>query len=256
MKLLSNLKVAVANPMRATSLLKNKLDRQIHQPTNNLALNAKSIEWTEDFIQQYVATNTVTALKKHINNTIADLAKYPYPSRQRPYSNEYNIDHNSAILLYALCRIIKPQYVVETGVAYGISSAYILQALADNNKGSLTSIDSTFRTWQSIEMIGYAIPETLRQRWNLVVGTSQDKLQSVLRSLGQIDIFVHDSLHTYNNMKWEYHTAWQYLKRYGLLVTDDANSNDAFYEHCKSWQLQPLIVKQQKAEYLGIVRKL
>ena len=33
--------------------------------------------------------------------------------------------------MYCLCRILKPKNVIETGVAYGISTSYILQALKD-----------------------------------------------------------------------------------------------------------------------------
>jgi len=43
--------------------------------------------------------------------------------------------------LYAICRKLKPHVVIETGVHYGASSAFILQALYDNNFGHLYSID-------------------------------------------------------------------------------------------------------------------
>jgi predicted O-methyltransferase YrrM len=44
-------------------------------------------------------------------------------------------------LLYAICRILLPRIVVETGVASGFSSASMLQALEDNEVGELYSID-------------------------------------------------------------------------------------------------------------------
>jgi predicted O-methyltransferase YrrM len=44
-------------------------------------------------------------------------------------------------LIYALVRSLKPSIVVETGVAGGMSSCYILKGLRDNNKGELFSID-------------------------------------------------------------------------------------------------------------------
>ena len=43
--------------------------------------------------------------------------------------------------IYLLVRSLKPETVVETGVCYGASSAYILQALKDNGRGVLYSID-------------------------------------------------------------------------------------------------------------------
>ena len=43
--------------------------------------------------------------------------------------------------LYGICRRINPEIVVETGVSIGTSSSFILQALEDNKKGHLYSID-------------------------------------------------------------------------------------------------------------------
>lgn len=44
-------------------------------------------------------------------------------------------------VLYLTVRLIKPETIVETGVSSGSSSAYILRALYDNQKGKLYSID-------------------------------------------------------------------------------------------------------------------
>ena len=43
--------------------------------------------------------------------------------------------------LYVMVRILNPATVVETGAAAGVSSAFILKALHDNNRGTLYSID-------------------------------------------------------------------------------------------------------------------
>ena len=51
------------------------------------------------------------------------------------------ISFEAAHLLYAVCRLIRPRIVVETGVAAGVSSAFILKALEDNSYGILHSID-------------------------------------------------------------------------------------------------------------------
>ena len=51
-----------------------------------------------------------------------------------------------ATTLYALCRKLKPDVVVETGVASGVSSSYILCALHENEHGQLYSIDVPWHT--------------------------------------------------------------------------------------------------------------
>ena len=44
-------------------------------------------------------------------------------------------------LLYVICRVMKPTNVIETGVASGASSAFILLGLDKNQHGTLYSID-------------------------------------------------------------------------------------------------------------------
>ncbi len=43
-------------------------------------------------------------------------------------------------------------------------------------------------------------------------------------------MFVHDSLHTYGNMKWESRSVWPFLRAGGVLVADNVDGNPAFLE--------------------------
>jgi predicted O-methyltransferase YrrM len=146
--------------------------------------------------------------------------------------------------LYALCRFLKPRFVVETGVGLGISSTFILQALQDNGFGELYSIDCPQTIYQSdggIEinessytshgtMPGCLIPENLRKDWILLLGKSFDKLLELCESLGSIDLFFHDSEHTYQNMLWEYEAVWPYIRTHGILASHDITWNTAFHD--------------------------
>jgi hypothetical protein len=49
------------------------------------------------------------------------------------------------------------------------------------------------------------------------------ELPRVLEKLGKIDLFHHDSLHTYEHMTWEYETAFRYLDPSGAISSDDVN---------------------------------
>ena len=133
-------------------------------------------------------------------------------------------------ILYTLCRKVRPDTVIETGVASGVSSSYILCGLEENKHGALYSIDLAWREGQS----GWIIPDYLRYRWQLVMGRSYDKLLPLLEKLGTIDIFLHDSEHSYRNMLFEYQTAWTYLNPGGLLLSHNINSSNAFYDFCES----------------------
>lgn len=133
--------------------------------------------------------------------------------------------------LYVLCRISKPEVVIETGVADGFSSAFILRALEKNQKGHLYSIDLPNQPGQGLgnnKQTGWLVPEEFKHRWSLIFGSSQNKLPALLQDLGKIDIFFHDSDHSYQNMMFEFNQAWRYLKPRGYLLSDDITENDAF----------------------------
>ncbi len=137
-----------------------------------------------------------------------------------------------SLVLYALCRKLRPDTVVETGVAAGVSSAYILCALEANKHGALYSID--LPSWLGTRQSGWLIPDYLRQRWQLILGSSSEKLSPLLEELRTIDIFLHDSEHSYKNMLWEYQTAWAHLKTGGILLSHNIDVNDAFPDFCEN----------------------
>jgi predicted O-methyltransferase YrrM len=138
------------------------------------------------------------------------------------------------LLQYMAIRAFQPEIVVETGVANGVSSAYILLALRKNERGALYSIGLSDPQYLAAgKPLGWIVPESLKSRWNLLIGDSHDLLPSLLAKLGTIDVFIHDSLHTYDHMRWEYQTAFPYLRPGGLLFSDDAAWNSAFSEYCR-----------------------
>ena len=138
------------------------------------------------------------------------------------------------MVLYVICRGQKPDLVVETGVASGISSSYILCALDLNKHGELYSIDLPWSESGGGRQSGCLIPDHLRQQWHLISGSSSDKLAPLLEKLGQIDVFLHDSDHSYENMLWEFQTAWAHLKTGGALLSHNIDYNSAFADFCRS----------------------
>ena len=136
---------------------------------------------------------------------------------------------HAGFFLYMIVRSIKPEYFVETGVSAGESSTYILQAMHDNNFGKLISIDmpSVFvpKGLTTItpegETSGWAVPDYLKDRWELNLGKAEELLPDILKKLKKIDIFFHDSMHTYEHMMFEYTKSWDYIKNNGLLLSDD-----------------------------------
>jgi predicted O-methyltransferase YrrM len=124
--------------------------------------------------------------------------------------------------LYLLVRSLLPEVVVETGVCYGESSAYILQALNENRRGVLYSIDLGNSADEPPS--DFFVPKHLKERWHLIIGDCKQELPTLLASLEQIDLFHHDSLHTYEHMMWEYDTALPHLSHGGVLSSHDVRT--------------------------------
>jgi predicted O-methyltransferase YrrM len=146
------------------------------------------------------------------------------------YAPYWAADSVMARLCYLACRLIEPQTVVETGVAYGVSSAYILTALRENGRGTLYSVDLPPLRRKSERFWGIAVDQDLRGRWRLHRGTSARVLPRLLRETPTVDLFVHDSLHTQRNMRREFDTVWPHLGEGALLLADDVERNRAFGE--------------------------
>jgi predicted O-methyltransferase YrrM len=127
---------------------------------------------------------------------------------------------------YAICRALRPRVVVETGVGSGVTTSFILQALAANDEGHLWSID--LPPIGAEQFAGSFVPQHLRSRWTLLRGRSRDLLPPLLNDLPAPDIFLHDSLHTTRNMTFEFQAAWQRMNAGGILLSDDIHMSKAF----------------------------
>ncbi len=146
------------------------------------------------------------------------------------FSQRWAADSLLARCCYLLCRLIQPSVVVETGVAYGVSSAFVLRALEENGRGTLHSVDLPPLRREAGRFWGVAVPDELRGRWRLHRGATGRVLPRLLGETGPVDLFVHDSLHTHRNMRREFETVWPYLRTGGALLADDVERNRAFGE--------------------------
>jgi predicted O-methyltransferase YrrM len=159
-----------------------------------------------------------------------------------------------AAATYALVKMLKPEVMVETGVGAGVSSWTILHAMEQNGIGKLVSIDLPTPNTELLPEVGYLVPDELRHRWDLRTGPSKSLLPQVLTEHGEVDIFQHDSRHSYSNQLREYTTAWPFIRQGGMLVSDDV-SNDALYDASRLWGREPSIIGQSKESPIGLVRK-
>jgi hypothetical protein len=156
---------------------------------------------------------------------------------------EWGADLIMARCCYLACRLLKPNVVVEGGVSYGVSSAFILQALKENDHGTLYSLDLPSLRPNFEKFWGIAVPEELKGRWELYRGYSRHVLPKILRETEKVDIFVEDVGGTYRHIKWNYETVWPYLRAGSIIISNQVHRNRAFNE-----------VQQLKPAFWRVVR--
>jgi hypothetical protein len=170
--------------------------------------------------------------------------------------------------VWCLTDHLRPSRVVETGVARGITSRFILEALARNDAGHLWSIDLPPPLDPRLhDQIGAAVPERLRDRWTYIHGSSRRRLPRLLAQLGEIDLFIHDSRHSERNLQFELRHAWDALKPGGVLVADDIDLNCGFHSFrathsgqpslvCLAEPLRPDYGRQEDRGVFGVMKKV
>lgn len=138
-----------------------------------------------------------------------------------------------AIFLYYIVRIKKPELIIETGVATGMSSFFILKAMSENSSGKLISTDIRYDA-------GEIVPNYLKNRWDFVLLKRDDKSQfkKFINNFDKIDIFFHDSDHSYWWQTLEYNLSFKHLKNYGLLISDDIDNSYAFLDFVRKNTLE------------------
>ena len=165
-------------------------------------------------------------------------------------------DETFVHVLYCLATHLRAERVVETGVARGVSSRFLLSAFEAMGQGHLWSIDLPPLAHELDDQSGLLVPQRLRDSWTYLRGSSRRRLPSLLRELGQIDIFVHDSQHTERNMNFELELAWRYVRAGGVVVSDDIHENGAF-KRLLDRTGAPSVIGQEsvKAGFFGVAFK-
>jgi predicted O-methyltransferase YrrM len=169
-----------------------------------------------------------------LENQFSYMSKKHAIDKYATWADKVNSSLGNVVIYYALIREICPKIVVETGTATGSMTAYILAALNKNESGSLISIDIppvkgmlTMNLSLSSEDIGYWIPDVYRNRWRYLEGDAKLLLPKVLAD-EDVDVFIHDSLHTRSHMMFEYSVARALMRMNALIASDDVLWNNSF----------------------------
>jgi len=145
------------------------------------------------------------------------------------------VEIDAPLELYALTRLLNPRHVVEVGVSSGVSSAYLLQALERNGRGTLHSVDRpklappaptgrqrATASWSLPpgRSSGWAVPQSLRARWDLRIGDKKVVLPLLAAELPRVDLFVYDVPHDDVGSRTEFAALDRRLPSRGVAIAD------------------------------------
>lgn len=241
----------IENPRETLAILSFITEKIISSPrffSRNILIEKHSHEFQKVLIQ---TTKLYNKFGKKFN-----------PQDPNCYKKLEKILSEKSQILYFLIRTIKPEIILETGVAGGKSTGYILQAIHDNRKGKLCSIDLPFQWYiygdhklhldslPAGKMPGYLIPKKLTDNWFLYLGNTKEELPKLLKNLQKIDVFFHDSEHSDKTMMFEYNQSWPYIKKGGYLLSDDISYTEAWVKFTRSKNVHPISFLD-----IGIIKK-
>jgi hypothetical protein len=131
----------------------------------------------------------------------------------------------------AWCSVLhsRPETVIETGVARGVTSRIVLEALRQNDRGHLWSIDLPHPFDRQLHaQTGAAVTAACRARWSYLEGSSSQRMPALVTKVGQVDLFIHDSLHTAKNTVFEMDQAASAMSPRGVMLVDDISTHEGF----------------------------
>lgn len=165
------------------------------------------------------------------------------------------VNLEDALFLYWTIRKFKPKTIVQTGVCNGLSSAFMMLALAKNGpEGTLHVVDlaAVFNPkdpdWTVKDKVydvvipegqgsGWMVPDMYKNRFFVQNGDAKILLPKLVDSLDSIDMFYHDSDHTYNHMMFEFAEAKRKLTPGGLILGDDISWNASVWDFADQYNV-------------------
>ena len=176
-------------------------------------------------------------------------------NRLADFPSGHDADVALARSIWQIVRTTHATKVVETGVARGVTSRSVLEALEENGHGGLWSVDLPPVLSGYHSSVGAAVPEELRHRWTYIRGSSRQKLGRLLHELRPIDVFIQDSLGTPPTVMHEISLAFAALRPGGWLIVNAIDRSSAFASFVEAHpSLEPIVAAgAAKAAYRSSV---
>ena len=153
-------------------------------------------------------------------------------------------------MLGDLIRVEKPEVMIETGVESGYSTEHFLVAMDDAKVGHLYSCDPRPSGFYDGNPI-------VNPRFTFIREASYTACDKIFKEAGRLDMFLHDSDHSFGCQSWEFEWAWKHVRSGGIIASDDVgwsdttpdNPHHAWDLFCERHGVTKLRVKINNGEY-------
>ena len=236
---------------------KQRLRRIVANPGYAAMAALREVTWTDERFLAQITGERVSRIREFIDEPAHTPEFLRHVSECEKTFRTTSIESadlyaKKVLIQYAIVRALRPETIVETGVASGVSSAHVLLALHKNRQGTLHSVEIGDSTYLPVgHEPGWVVPDWLRGRWKFHLGDARQILPQLMRELPSLDLFTHDSLHTYDHMTFEFEQAFPFLRPGGILIADDALWNEAFWDFARA-KMAPYA---QILHGVGVLRK-
>jgi len=159
-------------------------------------------------------------------------------------------------LLYFITRYIKPNIIIETGVAAGFSSKAFLEAIAINKKGKLYSSDFPyFKEKNPEKYIGILVDEKYKKNWDLFIEGDINFIKQINGLIGEesVDLLHYDSDKSYRSRKKTFNAIKKYLKKNCVIIFDDIQDNLHFSHLMNNYKIDNIKIFKFSGKYIGMI---
>ena len=140
-------------------------------------------------------------------------ATYPHDSS--------SVTFQAGALLYAFIREMKPARTIEIGLAYGLSSLFICQALSDNGRGDHMAIDPfQEKAYKSIGLLNLERAK-LKEIFRFYESPSEEVLPQLISQKESFDFAFIDGSHLFDNAFVDFFFIDKMIQEGGYIAIDD-----------------------------------
>lgn len=216
----------------------------------------KNIEWIKS------NCNDIEEYAKKLDEEIwSETLKYFYQfekeSKKVLKKIEFKLGGGGAYhLLYFLTRKYCPEFIIETGVATGFSSAAILEAINKNKKGLLFSSDYPYPSLPNSEKyVGILVNKKLKKNWLLHTEGDYFNLNKIpVNWMGKVDLFHYDSSKWFKDKKITMKKVSSYLSKNAFVIFDDIQDDLFFYKLVSKKKYSNFQIIKFNNKYLGLIK--